>query len=157
MLTKRFNWRTVAMIFACLAVTTMFASCDEENGDDGSGDGKIDSALLGGWYRTTTMTEIRRYNIHFNNDGTFEYFQHIRNITTAILGIYSVSDGKIYFSESYWLYADGSKGIKEDWIAEYSIGTDNKGEYLVTGDINPLSLYAKIEPAFTYRRYAGDE
>ena len=33
--TKRFNLRMVAAIVACLAVTTMFASCGKTNGDDG--------------------------------------------------------------------------------------------------------------------------
>ena len=35
----RFNLRTVAAIIACLAVTTMFASCDKTNGDDNNGNG----------------------------------------------------------------------------------------------------------------------
>ena len=35
---KRMNWRTLAIIFACLAVTVVCVTCDETNGDDG-GDG----------------------------------------------------------------------------------------------------------------------
>ena len=39
MTTSRLNLRNVATIVACLAVTTMFASCDETNGDDDGGGG----------------------------------------------------------------------------------------------------------------------
>ena len=37
---RRLNLRKVATMIACLAVTTMFASCDETNGDNGNGGGK---------------------------------------------------------------------------------------------------------------------
>ena len=36
---KRLNLRKVAMIVACLAVTTMFAACDNKNGDEDDGKG----------------------------------------------------------------------------------------------------------------------
>ena len=39
MLKNKLNLRNVAMLIACLAVTTMFASCGETNGNNGNGSG----------------------------------------------------------------------------------------------------------------------
>ena len=48
MLKKRFNLRIVAAIIACLAVTTVFASCDKDSSDDDSGKSN-NSQIVGTW------------------------------------------------------------------------------------------------------------
>ena len=64
------NWMTVAMI-ACLAVTAVFAACDETNGSGNDG-GKIDKKLIGVTWVYYGLGYSYLYQFH--KDGSFEYF-----------------------------------------------------------------------------------
>ena len=111
--------RKVATIVACLAVTTMFASCDKKNGDDdGNGNGKgrtltaEEKKLVGDWYRGNISGG--KYNSNtgvylgftgigvfqtFNADGTYYYHVISRSITLnmdmALKGDWCVKNGNI--------------------------------------------------------------
>ena len=85
----RFQMRKVATIVACLAVATMFAACDGNNGDDdGNGNGRTLTAdekeLVGTWTLTGRQMIYRQSNgkwvknsgdagsgFTFFSDGTF--------------------------------------------------------------------------------------
>ena len=119
---RRFNLRKVATIVACLAVTTMFASCDKTNGDDddknGNISGKIDKDLVGKWDRNSHINNTwidksnnfvyagEYYVFHaeaweFYSDGTFLYYWHDKQamgLRGLLLykGNYSAEGGIIY-------------------------------------------------------------
>jgi len=104
MLKNRFNLRIVAAIVACLAVTTMFISCDKANGDDDNGNGKgrelnanekelvgelsysnnsvIYDAYAGVGYYNGIWTDLEKTTasalvlfLYFKSDGTYEKIQ----------------------------------------------------------------------------------
>jgi len=95
--TKRFNLRKAATIVACLAVTTVFASCNKDGdggGDGGGGKGRkltaIEKELVGKYsygsggsgywaYYSNTYDQWKggwtyANGIHFKSDGTYESF-----------------------------------------------------------------------------------
>ena len=98
MLKFRTNLRIVVAIVACLAVTTMFASCDKDkDGDDDGGgtpSGKIDQKLVGMW--ALQVSGFVR-DIEFKSNGT--YYSIIMNYSygvynsTHMRGNYSANDG----------------------------------------------------------------
>jgi hypothetical protein len=104
--------------------------------------------------------------LYFNDDGTFQYSQELRTVWSVANGNYSVSDGKIYYSNIYYTWADGSITDRDppSLIAEYYIGDDygmyrlgvsDGVEYLATGNFN-YPDYTEIIPAYTYRRSLND-
>ena len=118
MLKIRTNLRKVAAIVACLAVTTMFASCEIEGGgddDDGGGttSGNIDPNLVGGWiaggatrlpnYNPKTGEYIQYANSYgfatnFDADGTFvdaSYLTTQSGYTTTRLEMFTAAKYKV--------------------------------------------------------------
>ena len=132
---NRFNLRKVATIVACLAVTTMFASCDGKNGDDDGNDGgKIDPQLVGTWmYHTTSVT----HHLHFLKDGTYTYNLQIGVGVRKFAGKYSTAKGRVYFSET----KNTENGtIIQPYNLEYLFGNNQKH---VAND-NPSGEYLKM-------------
>ena len=107
---NRFNLRKVATMVACLAVTTIFATCGKSssNDDEGSGGnggkGKIDAELLGSWF-VGDVTGLYydavtgRYTGEvagggtlrtFKNDGTCTWFS-IVGITSEVVRTFSTA------------------------------------------------------------------
>ena len=87
---QKLNLRKVAIIFACLAVTTMFASCDKTNPDDGNGKG-----------RTLTADEkelVGKYSTGSSGSGYWTYYSYNYN---------QWKDGWTY-SDGLWFKADGT-------------------------------------------------
>ena len=74
MLKVRLNLRKVAMVFACLAVTIVFATCGKNGGDDN--DGNIDPKLVGSWGYFGDKTVPKVYI--FNQDGSFLHYSAVR-------------------------------------------------------------------------------
>ena len=121
MLNFRTNLRIVVAVVACLAVTTMFASCDKDGdgGDDGGGtpSGKIDPKLVGslGWFDGGGNSGRRVANVYtFYQDGTFTLYKAVslysisssggRSYTNAwetfFKGKYAVNGKQIVFSNT---------------------------------------------------------
>jgi hypothetical protein len=125
MLKMRLNLRKVAIIFACLAVTTMFAACDNKNGDDEDGDGtqsgKIDQKLIGIWNYSPDNETYK-----FSANGSFNHF----SLLSATEGKFTTSDNKVHFSNI--IYEKGETWEKHypDAVYEYEVGKDNDGDYL---------------------------
>ena len=142
-----------AFFFVFLIFLIFFASVAFAAEPPGGG---IDPALVGGSWNRNIVSSNRRYSFYFNGDGTFEFFQHIKNATQNVKGKYTASDGKIYFSEMYFVYADGTASSKPDLTAEYRIDTDDKGVYLAIGDFVYTDGFSPILPNATpFRRRAG--
>ena len=137
---SRFNLRNVIAIATCLAVTTMFASCDKKNGDDDDGGtqtGKIDPKLVGEWenklYYTPTVFDT--YYCSFRNNGTF-ISSVIGSATSqgTLSGNYTVSNGWITLTN---VVATRDAGILiDDWLKTYRVeyrfekNPDGKNDYL---------------------------
>ena len=90
MLKFRTNLRIVATIVACFAVTTMFASCDKDNGDGDGGNGNPATtaedvvsvkALAGLWH---TKGYIENYYWSFNDKGQFVYYISGKQVAQGI-------------------------------------------------------------------------
>ena len=77
MTTSRLNLRNVATIVACLAVTTMFASCDETNGDDDGGGGN------GGGAKKTVEVSAQIGTMTAGVAGTVTYAVTTKNIANG--------------------------------------------------------------------------
>ena len=70
MFKNRLKLRKVATIVACLAVTTMFVSCDKKNGDDDDGNGQG---------RTLTADEkelVGKYSYGSSGSGYWTYYSY---------------------------------------------------------------------------------
>ena len=147
------NLRILAMIFACLAVTTMFASCDDTNanGEDdenGGGNGKIDPKLVGVW---SYDSGGEHHNYFFNKDGTAIFFI-TGGMTYHGETKYSTSNGKISLTQYYTIDATGKRELRIDKVVEYSIGSDERGEYLTIGNIPGSTAYGENRPNMKFRR-----
>ena len=105
---SRFNLRKVATIVACLAVTTMFASCDGKNGDDdkngNSPTGTINKELVGTWLGALGGVN---YFYEFKADGTY-MFRTYRpsssptiSSSTLTRGVWRESKEVIYLTDVY--------------------------------------------------------
>jgi len=119
----RLNLRNVATIVACLAVTTMFASCDKTNPDDGNGKDRVltneEQKLVGVW---STYYQGFSYYYNFRNDGTFSLIMHTvstigyqRDVFNLIHGSWSLSNGNLKMTKrirTEWDY-DPPKNLKE--------------------------------------------
>ena len=149
---KRFNLRMVAAMVACLAVTTVFATCGKGgDGGENNGNGSNNSALVGTWaelvlYHTTNpLTGQVVWNrataaYKFNKDGTFEYNFHSTPWGYKFTGKYTVSNSKIYFKEmkGFWFSVTETEPMetseRDHWevIMNYELGTDSGGKYITT-------------------------
>jgi len=146
MLKMRLNLRKMAMIVACLVVTTMFAACDETNGDDGGG--KIDTKLIGAW---SYDSGGEHHNYFFVKDGTALFFI-TGSMTYRGEAKYSTSNKKISLTEYYTIDASGKRELRIDKVVEYSIGSDERGEYLTIGNIPGSTSYGENRPNMKFRR-----
>ena len=123
MFKNRLNLRKVVAIVACLAVTTVFATCGKNGGndDDGGGtpSGKIDQKLMGSWRNNNEIYV-------FHADGRFNHF----SLQSATEGKFTTSNNKITFSNI--IYEKGETWEKHypDAVYEYEVGKDNDGDYL---------------------------
>ena len=141
---NRFNLRKVATIAACLAVTTMFASCDGKNGDDddkGNGGGKIDSKLVGTWEssRYVNSTEKNTHTCYFRSDGTFVYSSTGYYLPLTISGTYTVSNGWITLLN---VIVRRGGVIEEDWLKTYK--AEYKFETNPFNDPNDKNVYLNM-------------
>ena len=138
----RFQMRKVATIVACLAVTTMFASCDSNNGDDddGNGNGKIDQKLVGTWSSTFSST----YIFSFDKDGSCYYYSRMGGspYATSVTGKYTTSNGRVYFTD---LETDLKTKIK-DQNMKYTFGTDKDGAYVEMAHIEFVPVTSSAVP-----------
>jgi hypothetical protein len=152
---KKFFCAAIFFIFFIFFASGIFAAAAIAPAETAQ-PGDIDPALVGGSWNRNIVSSNRRYSFYFNGDGTFEFFQHIKNATQNVKGKYTASDGKIYFSEMYFVYADGTASSKPDLTAEYRIDTDDKGVYLAIGDFVYTDGFSPILPNATpFRRKAG--
>ena len=152
MFKNRLNLRNVAAIVACLAVTTMFAACDNNNpgdNDDGNDGGKIDTKLVGNWQHSGTNYI---YDYFFYKDGSFEYFRRQGSGGGGADGKYRTSNGKIYFSELNSINAIGERTPYDDIVFEYEFGKDNTGEYLLICHLNYLGENRDISSGIMFRK-----
>ena len=132
------------MLMLTVMVSTTFVGCDIINDPDdpgGTTTGKIDSKLIGYWLNITYSTTgaDTHYWYTFKKDGTFEY--GTTNRLAEYRGKYSVSNGKIYFSNIIYYYhnldCDRSKCKvnhetynRIDVVMEYKFEKDSGIEYL---------------------------
>ena len=125
----RLNLRKVAMIVACLAVTTMFASCDGKNGgddDDGNGGGKIDAKLVGTWELSEVWGSLIYYYYYtFNQDGSFVYGQTRSTQMTNASGKYAAANGKITFTNISFKRGNESPLSFTNKVFEYKIESED--------------------------------
>ena len=164
----RMNLRKVAMIVACLAVTAIFAACDETDPDDdggGSGNGKIDQKLIGHWRYEGFWEQPwykYYYDYYFDKDGTFKYFytpaSNQVGSTTKTEGKFTVSDGKVYMTEVVYMKGDPKFEAKyPDRVHEYEFGKTAEGkECLKIGTIRLLAedgIYVDKSWAINFTRF----
>ena len=123
MLKFRTNLRIVATIVACLAVTTMFASCDKDgDGDGGNGNPATTAedvvsvkALAGLWH---TKGYIENYYWSFSANGQFVYYISGRQVAQGIT--------RAWASESYY---KGNYRVNGYTIECYNVQWDGFFEY----------------------------
>ena len=126
----RLNLRRVAIVFACLAVTMMFAACDNKKGDDdengdGNGDGgKIDTKLVGTWelmeiWNWGGYNYTYYYHFTFDKDGSFVYGDSRANRNAS--GKYSTANGKITFTDISYKYNEDAPVSYTNKVFEYKI------------------------------------
>jgi len=65
---------------------------------------------------------------------------------------FSTSSGKITLKEYYIIDAIGNRELRIDKVVEYSIGTDERGEYLTIGNIPGLTSFGENRPNMKFRR-----
>jgi hypothetical protein len=114
--------------------------------------GNIDTALVGVWsYDSLTLHDTERHKYFFYEDGTAELF-----ITGSWFfsgdATYSISYGKIYFSPYYSTDQQGIRSLRPDKTVEYTIGTDERGEYLTIGNVSGWTDYSENAPGRKFRR-----
>jgi len=116
----RLNLRRVAVIVACLAVTMMFAACDNKKGDD---DERVLTAeeeeLVGVWVPRPAYTIDYAGGIEFKANGTFvciinNYSGPVRGVITQ-KGNYKIQGDKIICSK-----------VRESWKQQ---GGNQDGNY----------------------------
>ena len=128
----RLNLRRVAIVFACLAVTMMFAACDNKKGDDdengdGNGDGgKIDTKLVGTWenmeWRSPTILYVYYYT--FDKDGSFKYGSST-NALLEVSGKYSAANGKITFTDISVKFGQNDTEYWNKKVTEYEVKSED--------------------------------
>jgi len=119
---KQFNLRKVAAMVACLAVTTVFASCGK-NGDDG---GNNPSGIVGRWL----CVEVNKTCVYFfDKDGTFirasislPYYLYV-SVVEHCKGNYQVDGETIEFTDMYRYSNDlaGWRDVPQNEIDDVAI------------------------------------
>ena len=144
---NRLNLRNVAMIMACLAVTTLCASCKKNNGDDTLG---IDKKLVGTWEYIDVAPDksesMWRYS--FSNDGKFSMYLVTAKVH-AYKGTYKVENEKIYFTNIVFTkVGTNDSGNAEvytqnivDKTAEYKFAFITSIEYLKIPRVDNSAAY----------------
>jgi len=112
----------------------------------------IDQRLIGEWgYDDISLYGIEYHNYFFYENGTSSLF-----ITGSTRyhgeARYSTSNGKIFLTEYYYIDGKGEKNFRMDKVVEYSIGTDERGEYLTIGNIPGYTEYGENRPNMKFRR-----
>ena len=182
MFKNRLKLRKVATIVVCLVVTTMFAACDNKDGDeDDSGNGKTDQQFVGQWsYESWTWSNgiqiTTRRDYYFFADGSFMQF-YVGGNEEKKEGKYTVSDGKVYFANVKYYSADADLAIENiskygrdylkhefnygpvdfnGWISEYKFGSDKDGDYLQiftgSGSYDPSEIWKLDEINSFFRK-----
>ena len=114
--------------------------------------GNIDPKLIGEWnYEDISLHGSEHHNYFFYENGTASLFI-TGGMTYHGEVKFSTSGGKIYFTEYYMIDAIGNKELRIDKTVEYSIGTDERGEYLTIGNIPGLTEYGENRLNMKFRR-----
>jgi hypothetical protein len=115
MLKIRTNLRKMATIVACLAVTTMFASCGK-NGDDGKGREltAVEKELVGTWFSGAAGY------LQFRDDGTYTMHSYLGVYAypshTMIRGNWRLSDGVISMTQRKQTNWEGTNAPPKDLV-----------------------------------------
>ncbi|MBX3289484.1 MAG: hypothetical protein KF855_09070 [Acidobacteria bacterium] len=104
--------------------------------------GKIDPKLIGSWQASSA--EI--YVLHA--DGRFNHF----STQSQVEGRFTVSNGKMYFSNI--VYEKGKQWEKRypDAVYEYEVGKDGQGDYLKIANFLYGVTYVNIKTAYKFRK-----
>jgi len=153
-----FNLRKVATIIACLVVTTIFASCDQTNGDGNGERGRTLTAdeqkLVGDWgmvnasggvydIKTGQYLFPQGYGIvyYFVKDGTFNQIlfnnSSISKYAQFSKGLWSASNGTVSMTKREYQSSSDDGKTWTKWTPypepnatmKYRHGTDEKGAY----------------------------
>jgi len=159
---KSFSLRKVATIVACLAVTTIFASCDGKNGDDDEGGGTSsglnahEKKLVGTWiWENIFSPSSPRENYLFTDKGKFVFYYGSGMSGDVKTGDFKATSDKITFSNIEHKINGEKKDYPKTQTAEYKfeqspIGTGGYQEYL-----NIRSLAYKDLENLPYSGYAS--
>ena len=144
----RFQMRKVATIVACLAVATMFVSCDKGGDDDGNSSGKTDKKLVGDWRLSVfnfSSATTNIYSYHFDADGTLLYLEQMgSSLLSRVDGKYTTSNGRVYLTD---LSEYTQKFTMKPQNLAYSIGSDADGEYLSIPQMEFIRIGSNDEPS----------
>ena len=124
---KRLSLRIVAMIFACLAVTTMFASCDETNinDDDENGGGGDNNPLAGTvWSKYPDLVEMN-----------YSY----SSISRKLGGIEKIIPLNRLYANSWVFNPDGTFAWTLRWLYNYGTAYETGGINITMGKYKVLS------------------
>jgi hypothetical protein len=140
------NLRKVATIVACLAVTAVFAACEQTNpkDDENTPTGKIDSKLVGVWERHdqyniggTLRSDYAFYNFYKN--GSFQYngsSTAIADLLFNATGKYTVADGKITFTDISYKRGENATVKFNQKVFEYLIQNKEGTAVLLIGRLH---------------------
>jgi len=129
---KSINLRKLVKIgVTCLVMSVLFLSCDKDSsGNNNNGNSGTNEQKLVGHWRDNVYNvyydDWEYWHLYFNKDGTFVWF--LVTITEySYKGNYSVSDGKIYFTNLVFTNDDYKTNKPDTWVA-YIFATDSQGK-----------------------------
>jgi hypothetical protein len=115
--------------------------------------GDIDTRLVGNYWYYNDNAIDRTYFYYFFEDGTAKFYE-IHGGHTIVEAKFTTSNGKIYLTESYYVYDDlagDGKPTHEKTLhgngkktIEYAIGTGEKGVYLQIANVVGVSEYTEL-------------
>ena len=121
--TKSFIWRKGIVLAICLIVSVLFLSCDNEN----KGNTAEEQKLVGQWICHSYSGGSWEYWVWFiNKNGTFLYFL-AEGKEYSYKGNYSVSDGKIYFTNIVFTNDNYVANKPDQWVG-YKLATTSEGK-----------------------------
>ena len=136
-----------------------------KSGTENPPSGNIDPALVGNYWYYNDTTAKRYYHYYFFADGTAKFYE-LHGGHTIVEAKFATLDGKIYLTESYYVYDDlagDGKPTREKELhgngkktIEYAIGTDEKGVYLQIANVVGVSEYSEL-PASPRKFRIGNE
>ena len=146
---SRFNLRNVAAIAACLVVSVLFLSFDENTDNSATSGEDSDKVLIGGsWMNSSSSGMSLISNIYFfYENGTFKYNRTSTGNSYGYIveGKYSTSKGTMYLTDLKF-YTSDKIDKKEKWADktfEYSIVKENKFYYLTIKSLGNYEGYSK--------------